>query len=69
MRAILLIFWLLLVLVVIFGGAWAVRSPLGHSPRDTLVPTDEVYDDPSTGTVTRVWLDLVEGGRYYFPDR
>lgn len=69
MRTIFLIFWLLVVVVAIYGAAWVARAPLGRSPRETLVPTDEVYTDPSTGEVTRVWLDLVEGGHYFFADQ
>jgi hypothetical protein len=30
--------------------------------------TDEVFRDPSTGRVMRVWLDPVDGTRHYVPE-
>ena len=30
-------------------------------------PTDEVFRDPTTGRVMRVWLDPLDGSRHYVP--
>jgi hypothetical protein len=30
--------------------------------------TDEVFKDPSTGRLMRVWLDGNDGSRHYLPD-
>jgi hypothetical protein len=35
-------------------------------PEADLTPTDEVFNDPSTNRVMRVWVDGV-GKRYYIP--
>ena len=30
--------------------------------------TDEVFKDPTTGRMMRVWLDGTDGSRHYLPD-
>ena len=38
--------------------------PAGHWQR-----TDEVFKDPSTHRLMRVWVDPQDGSRHYVPDR
>jgi hypothetical protein len=37
-------------------------------PAEDFRPTDEVFDDPTTGLRTRVWYDPQTGRRVYRPD-
>jgi 3'-phosphoadenosine 5'-phosphosulfate (PAPS) 3'-phosphatase len=32
-------------------------------------PSDERFRDPSTGRITRVWIDPLDGTRHYVPER
>jgi len=37
-------------------------------PAGSWEPTDEVFRDPSSGRVMRVWIDPIDGTRHYVPD-
>ena len=37
-------------------------------PSDSWTRTDEVFRDPSTGRIMRVWVDPIDGSRHYVPD-
>ena len=42
----------------------------GESPNPQLGwdPTDEVFRDPSTDRIMRVWVDRKDGSRHYVPE-
>jgi hypothetical protein len=51
-------------------AAQARRRGHGHaaSPGPGWIPTAERFRDPTTGTVTRVWLDPGDQSRHYVPE-
>ena len=59
-----------IVLVVFFVLSLALRRhgeadvPAEHWQR-----TDEVFRDPSTDRIMRVWVDPTDGSRHYVPER
>ncbi len=55
-----------LVLVVIVALVYQ-RHGEANAPSEDWASTDEVFRDPSTGRLMRVWLDR-EGERHYVPD-
>ena len=62
--------WLLgLAFVVLIAVVVLIYRRHGESdvPADDWARTDEVFRDPSTGRLMRVWLD-VRGDRHYVPD-
>ena len=38
------------------------------SPGPGWRPTDEVFRDPTSRQITRVWIDPADGSRHYLPD-
>lgn len=60
----------LVALVVLFAASLMLRRhgesevPAGHWQ-----PTAEVFRDPSTDRVMRVWIDPEDGSRHYVPDQ
>jgi hypothetical protein len=44
------------------------RHGEARTPAEDWTSTDEVFRDPSTGRLMRVWLDR-EGDRHYVPDK
>lgn len=62
---------LLVAVVMIAVVGWAGLRRHGESP----VPaggwqaTEEVFGDPSTGRIMRVWLDPIDNGRHYVAER
>jgi hypothetical protein len=66
----------LVIVVVVIGGiviaffGWdryrgGRSNPVGGSG---VQPTDEVFTDPNTGQLTRVWYDAKTGQREYRPE-
>lgn len=47
------------------------RRRRGHGEVDVVAPhwvaTDEVFRDPASGVVMRVWVDPTDGSRHYVP--
>jgi hypothetical protein len=43
------------------------RHGESDAPQSGWTPTDEVFKDPGTDRLMRVWVD-VAGGRHYVPD-
>jgi hypothetical protein len=61
----------LLVVVVLVAAAMSLfvrRHGEADRPEPGWVPTDEVFRDPATERVIRVWADP-EGRRHYLPER
>jgi hypothetical protein len=58
------------ILAAIAVSGWLVLRRHGESP----VPaqgwesTGEVFRDPSSGRIMRVWVDPVDGSRHYVPE-
>ena len=61
---------LLLAAVIVAAGMSLFLRRHGESdtPEPGWVPTDEVFRDPGSERVMRVWSDAV-GGRHYLPER
>jgi hypothetical protein len=66
----------LVLIVVVLGSLAAVATLAGNRARRRLARreprfqrTDEVFHDPSSGTVTRVHVDPNTGERRYWEDR
>ena len=62
------------VLAVIVAGfvlslAAAQRRGEAERPRTGWTRTNELFKDPTTGRVMRVWLDPSTGSRHYIPER
>jgi hypothetical protein len=55
------------VLVAAAMSLFLRRHGEADSPRPGWVPTDEVFRDPGTERVMRVWADRL-GGRHYLPE-
>lgn len=55
-----------LVLVVVVALLYQRHGEAG-APSEDWTRTDEVFRDPSTGRLMRVWLDTA-GDRHYVPD-
>lgn len=45
------------------------RAPGESAPKSSFQPTDELFDDPTTGERMRVWFDPRTGERRYEADR
>jgi hypothetical protein len=56
------------VLVAVGMSIFLGRHGEADHPRPGWVPTDEVFRDPGTDRVMRVWADGM-GGRHYLPDQ
>jgi hypothetical protein len=55
------------VIVCFFVSIFIRRHGESDRPRSDWRRTDEVFNDPSTNRVMRVWLDTV-GERHYVPE-
>ena len=56
------------VLVAAFMSLFVRRHGEADRPEPGWVPTDEVFRDPATDRLIRVWSDH-EGRRHYLPER
>jgi hypothetical protein len=58
-----------LVVLAVFG--WLQLRRHGESPMPAAgwQSTEEVFRDPSTGRVMRVWVDPQDGSRHYVPEQ
>ena len=57
--------------VLLFAAIFEVgryRGPGESGPKTGFQPTDELFDDPSTGQRMRVWFDPRTGERRYEPE-
>jgi len=61
---------ILAVLFVVAFTGWLKLRRHGESPvaAETWQPTDEVFRDPSSSRVMRVWIDPTDGSRHYVPE-
>lgn len=55
------------VLVAASMSLFLRRHGEADHPKPSWVPTDEVFKDPGTERIMRVWSDRI-GGRHYLPD-
>jgi hypothetical protein len=65
------IVWVIVVVVllgVLVASLLLRRHGESAQPGSGWTSTDEVFRDPSTGRVMRVWIDPVDGSRHYVPD-
>ena len=65
------IIWIVLALAVLAIGVVSIfvrRHGERTRPDPAWTPTDEVFNDPSTDRLMRVWVDE-SGNRYYVPER
>ncbi len=63
------VIWALLALLVVGVGTYSFfvrRHGEVTRPQAGWTPTDEVFNDPSTNRVMRVWVDTA-GRRHYVP--
>ena len=62
---------IVLVLLVVAVVGWLRLKRHGESalPSESWQRTDEVFRDPSSGRIMRVWLDPTDGTRHYVPER
>jgi hypothetical protein len=58
---------IVVVIVCFFVSIFIRRHGESDRPRSDWRRTDEVFNDPSTNRVMRVWLDAV-GERHYVPE-
>ena len=49
-------------------GGGRKRRRRGGGPEPGWRPTDELFRDPGSGRLTRVWVDPGTGSRHYLPD-
>jgi hypothetical protein len=59
---------LVAVLVAAAMSLFVRRHGEAERPEPGWVPTDEVFRDPGTDRLMRVWADA-KGGRHYLPER
>jgi hypothetical protein len=58
------------VIAVLLVVSWNVgRHGERRTPERHWRQTDEVFRDPSTDRLMRVWEDPVDGSRHYIPER
>jgi hypothetical protein len=65
------VWWLLFVALVVIAiavGAGVRRYGERDRPELGWRRTDEVFRDPGTGRLMRVWLDPSDGTRHYVPE-
>ncbi len=65
---IVLVIGLVLVAVAVVGWARLKRHGESAVPSESWQRTDEVFRDPSSGRLMRVWLDPIDGTRHYVPE-
>lgn len=61
------------VVVVVLAGFFAASLMLRRhgeavTPAGHWSPTDEVFVDPGTGRLMRVWVDPIDATRHYVPE-
>jgi hypothetical protein len=59
---------IIVVLVAVAMSLFVRRHGEADRPGPGWVPTDEIFRDPGTSRVMRVWADAT-GGRHYLPER
>lgn len=61
---------ILLAIAAVAVVGWVSLRRHGESslPAGRWRPTDELFRDPSSGRVMRVWIDPADGTRHYVPD-
>lgn len=64
---IVILFIIVVVIVCFFISLFVRRHGESDKPKPGWHSTDEVFNDPSTNRVMRVWLDQ-KGERHYIPD-
>jgi hypothetical protein len=57
-----------LVVVALVGYLQLRRHGQSDVPAAGWQATSEVFRDPSSGQVTRVWIDPMDGSRHYVPE-
>jgi hypothetical protein len=57
-----------LVVVAVVGWLQLHRHGESHLPAESWQRTDEVFRDPSSGRVMRVWIEPNDGSRHYVPE-
>lgn len=62
------VFGLIFVVLAVATVLVYQRYGEAHHPQRHWQRTDEVFKDPSTGRLMRVWLDGSDGSRHYLPD-
>lgn len=67
MLAVLLIGLGVAVVVAVIISIFVRRHGESERPEAGWTPTDEVFKDPGTDRIMRVWMDT-GGGRHYVPD-
>jgi hypothetical protein len=67
MLAVILVLVGLAVLVAVVMSIFVGRHGESPGPRAGWVPTPEIFRDPGTDRLMRVWTDE-RGGRHYLPD-
>jgi hypothetical protein len=63
-----LVVLLVVAVVAIVGWANLRRHGEASVPAGNWTRTDEVFRDPSSGRLMRVWLDPADGTRHYVPE-
>ena len=58
-----------LLIVAIVGYFQLRRHGESPVPSSTWERTDEVFRDPSSGRLMRVWIEPADGSRHYVPER
>ncbi|MGB8195445.1 MAG: hypothetical protein WCF25_00355 [Acidimicrobiales bacterium] len=64
------IVWLIILVVLIVCGVFSIilrRHGESDRPKADWRQTEEIFNDPSTNRVMRVWLDAA-GERHYVPE-
>ena len=59
---------LALIVVAVVGYVQLRRHGETDAPHPGWQPTTEVFRDPSSGRVMRVWVDPADGTRHYVPE-
>lgn len=65
---IILLLILVLLAVAIVGWVNLRRHAESSVPAGHWQSTEELFRDPSSGRVMRVWIDPADGSRHYVPD-
>jgi hypothetical protein len=61
---------LVLLMVALYERSrYQIRPPQDAAGPSRFRPTEEVFTDPTTGQLTRVWFDAQTGEREYRPER
>jgi len=61
----------LIIIVVVGAVVYSIflrRHGESYAPMQSWVATDEVFRDPTTNRLMRVWIDPADGSRHYVPE-